>query len=305
VVAILAGGTGGAKLARGMLDVVGPDEVVVIANTGDDVEVYGVHVSPDPDLVTYWLADTIDPRGWGIEGDTWRAMDELEAAGEPAWFRLGDRDLELCRLRTERLRAGERLTDAHAAVVRACGVEARVLPMSDEPVRTRVRSGGRWRDLQEFFIVDRAAAPIDAVDIAGAAEARPSPEAIAAIRDAEAVVIGPSNPVISIGPILALPGMRDALRDSRAPVVAVSPFVGGRAVKGPTEPFMVHAGLPLGVAGVLEAYAGLLDGVVCDERPDGGGVPALVTGTLMDTAEARRRVAGETIDFARGLAAGR
>jgi LPPG:FO 2-phospho-L-lactate transferase len=305
VVAILAGGTGGAKLARGMLDVVAPEELVVVANTGDDVEVHGVHVSPDPDLVTYWLADLIDARGWGIEGDTWRAMDELEAAREPVWFRLGDRDLELCRARTELLRAGERLTAAHGEVVRACGVQARVLPMSDEPVRTRVKSGGRWREFQEFMIVDRAAAPIEAVEVAGAPEARPSAEVLAAIRDAEALVIGPSNPVISIGPILALPGMRDALRDSRAPVVAVSPFVGGHAVKGPTEPFMAHAGLPIGVAGVFEAYAGLLDGVVCDERPAGEDVPALVTDTLMDTADARRRVARETLAFARGLAAGR
>jgi LPPG:FO 2-phospho-L-lactate transferase len=302
VVTILAGGTGGAKLARGMLDVVGPGDLVVVANTGDDVEVHGVHVSPDPDLVTYWLADMIDERGWGIAGDTWHAM---EAAGEDAWFRLGDRDLEMCRLRTERLRAGERLTDAHAAVVRACGARARVLPMSDDPVRTRVMSGGRWRDFQEFMIVDRAAAPIEAVELAGAAEARPSPEVLDAIAGSEVVAIGPSNPVISIGPILAVPGVREALRRSAAPVVAVSPFVGGHAVKGPTEPFMAHAGLPLGVAGVLDAYAGLLDGVVCDERAAGDDVPALVTDTLMADAESRARVARETLDFARGLAAAR
>ena len=302
---VLAGGTGGAQLARGMLDVVGPSELAVVANTGDDVEVHGVHVSPDPDLVTYWLADLIDARGWGIAGDTWHAMDELEAGGEPAWFRLGDRDLEMCRVRTERLHAGERLTDAHAAVVAACGVGARVLPMSDEPVRTRVRSGGRWREFQEFMIVDRASAPIEAVELAGAAEARPSPEVLDAIARAEAIVIGPSNPVISIGPILAVPGVREALRESPAPVVAVSPFVGGHAVKGPTEPFMAHAELPLGVAGVLAAYEGLLDGVVCDERPEDRDVPVLVTDTLMTDAEARRRVANETLDFARGLAPGR
>jgi LPPG:FO 2-phospho-L-lactate transferase len=288
-----------------MLDAVGPGELAVVANTGDDVEVHGVHVSPDPDLVTYWLADLIDARGWGIAGDSWDAMDALEAAGEAAWFRLGDRDLEMCRLRTERLRAGERLTDAHAAVVAACGAAARVLPMSDQPVRTRVKSDGRWREFQEFMIVDRAAPPIDAVELAGAAEARPSPEVLDAIARAEAIVIGPSNPVISIGPILAVPGVREALRESPAPVVAVSPFVGGRAVKGPTEPFMAHAGLPLGTAGVLAAYAGLLDGVVSDERPEGADVPLLVTDTLMDDAPARRRVAGETLEFARGLAGGR
>jgi LPPG:FO 2-phospho-L-lactate transferase len=305
VVAVLAGGTGGAKLARGMLDAVGPGELVVIANTADDVEVHGVHVSPDPDLVTYWLADLIDERGWGIAGDSWRAMEELEAAGRPAWFRLGDRDLAMCRIRTERLAAGERLTDAHAAVARAAGVSARVLPMSDDPVRTRVRTDRGWRDFQEFMIVDGASTPIREVRIEGASAARPAPEALAAIRDAEAIVIGPSNPVISIGPILAVPGVREALRASRGPVVAVSPFVGGRAVKGPTEPFMEHAGLPLGVTGVLAAYDGLLDGVVCDERPAAGAVPALVTDTLMDSATARRRVAEETFEFARGLGGAR
>jgi LPPG:FO 2-phospho-L-lactate transferase len=305
VVAVLAGGTGGAKLARGMLDAVGAEELAVIANTADDVEVHGVHVSPDPDLVTWWLADMIDERGWGIDGDTWYAMDALEAAGEPAWFRLGDRDIAMCRIRTELLHAGERLTDAHASVAREAGVTARVLPMSDDPVRTRVRTAGRWRDFQEFMIVDRAAAPIEAVEIMGAELARPSPEVLAAIRRAEAVVIGPSNPVISIGPILALAGMREALRDAPAPVVAVSPFVAGRAVKGPTEPFMEHAGLPLGVAGVLAAYDGLLDGVVSDERPATEALPALVTDTLMDTPEARRRVAAETLDFARAVAGAR
>jgi LPPG:FO 2-phospho-L-lactate transferase len=311
VVAVLAGGTGGAKLARGMLDVVGPDELVVIANTADDVEVHGVHVSPDPDLVTYTLADIIDPRGWGIAGDTWKAMDETGGqatcfTGDAPWFRLGDRDLELCRLRTERLRAGERLTEAQAAVARACGVTARVLPMSDDRVRTRVTTaGGRRRDFQEFMIVDRAAAPIEAVEIEGAAEARPTPEALDAIARAAAVVIGPSNPIVSIGPILALPGVREALRRSPAPVVAVSPFVGGRAIKGPTEAFMAHAGLPLGAAGVAEAYSGLLDGLVCDEPAAGIGLPALVTSTLMDTPAARERLAREALDFARGLAAGR
>jgi LPPG:FO 2-phospho-L-lactate transferase len=288
-----------------MLDVVGPGELVVVANTADDVVVHGVLVSPDPDLVTYWLADLIDERGWGVAGDSWEAMEELEAAGRETWFRLGDRDLAMCRIRTELLDAGERLTDAHAAVVRAAGVLARVLPMSDEPVRTRVRTDDGWRDFQEFMIVDRAAVPIREVRIEGVESASPTPEALAAIRDAEAVVIGPSNPVISIGPILALPGMREALRATGAPVVAVSPFVGGRAVKGPTEPFMKHAGLPVGSAGVLAAYGGLLDGVVSDEPPAGADLPVLVTDTLMDSPDARRRVAAETLALARGVAPAR
>ena len=298
MVALLAGGTGGAKLARGLLDVTGPYELAVIANTADDAEVYGVHVSPDPDLVTYWLADAIDERGYGIAGDTWEVMAALEAAGRPAWFRLGDRDLAMCLVRTELLAAGERLTEAHAAVVRGMGVDARVLPMSDEPVRTFVVSGGRARAFQEFMIVDRPEPPIESVELRGVESARPSPEALEAIAAADAIVIGPSNPVISIGPILAVPGMRDALLGASAPVVAVSPFVGGQVLKGPTEPFMEHAGLPLGAAGALAAYEGLLDGLVCDEQLEAPPVPLLVTGTLMDDASSRRRVAAETLEFA-------
>jgi LPPG:FO 2-phospho-L-lactate transferase len=298
VVAVLAGGTGGAKLARGMLDVVEPGELVVIANTGDDAEVYGVHVAPDPDLVTYWLADLIDERGYGIAGDTWEVMSAFEAAGRPAWFRLGDRDLAMCLIRTELLAAGERLTDAHAAVVAATGVGARVLPMSDEPVRTHVRCGDRWRSFQEFMIVDRAAAPIQEVELRGLERARPTPEVLDAIASAEAIVIGPSNPVISIGPILALDGMRDALRESPAPVIAVSPFVDGAVVKGPTEPFMAHAGLPPGVAGILAAYGDLLDGVVCDEELPEAALPVLTMDTLMDTHDRRLNVAVQTRLFA-------
>ena len=300
MVAVLAGGTGGAKLARGMLDVVGPGELAVIANTGDDVEVYGLHVSPDPDLVAYWLADAIDERGWGIRGDTWEVMSALEAAGRPAWFRLGDRDLAMCLVRTERLRSGARLTEAQADVVRAVGAPAKVLPMSDDPVRTHVRSGGRWRPFQEYMIVDGARGAVEAVELRGAAQARATPEALGALAAAEAVVIGPSNPVISIGPILAVAGMRDAIAAAAAPVVAVSPFVAGRAVKGPTEAFCAQAGLPAGAAGAAAAYAGLIDGLVADERAT--GTLTLEADTLMDTPDRRRRVAQVTLDFARSLA---
>jgi LPPG:FO 2-phospho-L-lactate transferase len=301
VICLLAGGTGGAKLARGIADVAGQDELTVIANTGDDVEAYGVHVSPDPDLITYWLAGRIDERGWGIEGDTWEVMAALEAAGRPAWFRLGDADLAMCLVRTEALRGGARLTDAHAEVVRAMGVGIRVLPMSDDPVRTRVRTAAGWRGFQEFMIADRAAGPVEEVRFDGIPQARPSPEALEAIGAAEAVVIGPSNPVISIGPILAVPGMREALKAARAPVVAVSPFVGGQVVKGPTEAFMQGAGLPPGTAGAAAAYAGLLDGLVADESVPGFDRPLLETDVLMDGDEGRRRVAAATLRFAAGI----
>ncbi len=300
-VVLLSGGSGGAKLARGLLDAC--DALTVVANTGDDVDIYGVHVSPDPDLVTYWLADEIDERGWGLRGDTFQVMDALERAGRPHWFRLGDRDLAMCLLRTERLRAGETLTQAHQVVVDALGVAARVLPMSDQPVATWVAARGRELPFQEFMIVEGAEGPVDGVALRGLERARPSDAILAALVEADAIVIGPSNPVISIGPILALPGMRESLRAAPAPVVAVSPFVGGRSVKGPTEPFCVQAGIELSAAGVARAYADVIDGVVADEPS--GGAPELVTATLMDTPEDRTRLAHEVLDFTASLRATR
>jgi LPPG:FO 2-phospho-L-lactate transferase len=295
LVVVFAGGTGGAKLARGMLDVA--DELVVVANTADDSEQYGVHVSPDPDLVAYWLADIIDERGWGIDGDTWTEMDRRRADGEEIWFNLGDRDLEYCRMRTERMAAGERLTDAHAAVVEALGVRARVLPMCDEPVRTWVQSGGTWHPFQEFMIKLGGADP-QSIELRGISDASITPEVADAIARAEVIVIGPSNPVISIGPILEVPGMREAITASNAPVVAVSPFVHGEVVKGPTDAFARMAALGSGTPAIEKAYAGVIDGVVTDAPAN---LPALQTNVLMDTPEARRRVASETLDFARKL----
>jgi LPPG:FO 2-phospho-L-lactate transferase len=297
-VALLSGGTGGAKLARGLLDVA--DELVVVANTGDDTEVYGVHVAPDPDLVTYWLADQIDERGYGLRGDTWRVMDALEAAGRPTWFRLGDRDLAMCLIRTEALAAGRRLTEAHAAVVYALGVGARVLPMSDEPVATHVRYDGRLLPFQEYMIVERAAPPIEGVELRGLERARPTDEVLEALARADLIVIGPSNPIISIGPILALPGLREALVGSPAPVVAVSPFVDGRSLKGPSEHFCAWAGVETSAAGVARAYAGVVDGMVADEPVD--AVPCLVTDTLMTDPESMRALARKILDFGRSLA---
>jgi LPPG:FO 2-phospho-L-lactate transferase len=284
-----------------MLDVVGPGELVVVANTGDDTEVYGVHVAPDPDLVTYWLADVIDERGWGIAGDTWNVMDGLEKAAQPVWFRLGDRDLAMCLVRTQKLDGGARMTDAHAEVVRGLGVDARVLPMSDDPVETWVRCRGEWRPFQEFMILERGAEP-EAIELRGAQLARPSADVLDALERSDAIVIGPSNPVISIGPILALDGMREALRSASAPVVAVSPFVAGQVLKGPTEAFCRMAGLPLGTAAIEHAYAGVIDGVIADERAD--SVPTLETDVLMDSAESRARVARAALDLAHALASG-
>jgi LPPG:FO 2-phospho-L-lactate transferase len=298
VIVVLAGGTGGAKLAAGVRDVVGAGELTVVANTGDDAEVYGAHVSPDPDLVTWWLADAIDDRGWGIEGDTWNVMAALERAGRPTWFRLGDADLAMCLVRTEALAAGARLTEAHAGVVRGMGVESAVLPMTDERVRTRVRVGDGWHSLQEYMIVLGSPQP-EEVELAGIEKARPTPEVLDALAAAEVIVIGPSNPVISIGPILDLPGMREAIVAAPAPVVAVSPFVAGHSVKGPTEEFCRFAGLELGAAGAAAAYQGVIDGIVSDEEQPAGDLPSLTIPTLLDSAEARRRVAERTLEFAR------
>ncbi|MBA3306919.1 MAG: YvcK family protein, partial [Thermoleophilaceae bacterium] len=232
--------------------------------------------------------------------DTWEVMAAFEAAGRPAWFRLGDRDLAMCLVRTELLADGRRLTDAHAAVVAGMEVRARVLPMCDEPVRTRIEARGRNLSFQEFMIAEGAEGPVDGLEFAGAGRARPTPEVLTAIAEAEVVVIGPSNPVISIGPILAVPGMPEALRAAAAPVVAMSPFVGGEVLKGPTRLFCEHAGLEPNASAMLGAYGDLLDGVVADEPVD--GVASLETATLMDSPEARARVATSTLEFAASLA---
>jgi LPPG:FO 2-phospho-L-lactate transferase len=304
-VVVLAGGTGGAKLAAGMQGIAGED-LTVIGNTADDVELLGVHVSPDPDLITYWLAGLIDEeRGWGLRGDTFTVFEELVRFGAPAWFALSDRDLATCLYRAHFLAEGGRPTDAQAQIARALGVTARVLPMSDEPVRTNVVTAAGRRPLQEFLIVDGGAGPVEGVEVQGIEAARPTAEVTDALAGAEAIVIGPSNPVISIGPILAVPGMREAISASRAPVVAVSPFIGGRSVKGPSEVFMAAIGAPTSAAGIGQVYAGLLDGIVHDPGDPGpapDGIEVLVCETLMDTPESRTEVAGRTLEFARELA---
>ena len=299
-VVVLAGGSGGAKLARGMLDVVGADELIVVANTGDDFEIYGAYVSPDPDLVAFWLADVIDERGWGLRGDTFAVMEGLRALGAEVWFNLGDRDLALGVERARMLAAGLRLTEAHAKLARAVGANARVLPMSDRPVRTRVQAHGRLWPFQEFMIRANAQGPVDGVEYRGARAAAATPEVLKAIKGAGAIVIGPSNPVISIGPILALPGVRQALRDSPAPVVAVSPIVRGGVLKPATVPLMQWAGHPVTAQGVAAYYAGVIDGLVSDEPLD--SLPALDTDVLMADADSRRRLAEQALTFALSLA---
>jgi LPPG:FO 2-phospho-L-lactate transferase len=307
-IALLAGGTGGAKLGAGMQEEIGA-ELSVIANTADDVELLGVHVSPDPDLVTYWLSGEIDAdRGWGIRDDSFTVFERLLKLGAPGWFKLSDRDLATCVYRREFLAAGGRQTDAQAQIARALGVSARVLPMSEARVRTSVLTAAGRRGLQEYLIVDGGRPEVHGVELEGIAEAEPTPEVAEALRGAEAIVIGPSNPVISIGPILAVPGMREAIAESSAPVIAVSPFVAGQVVKGPTERFMAALGRPATAAGAASLYAGLIDAMVVDEGdpdPSPEEIPTLVAPTLMDGAAARVRVARIVLDYAADLVSSR
>jgi LPPG:FO 2-phospho-L-lactate transferase len=303
-VALLAGGTGGAKLAAGMQSLLGGD-LSVIVNTADDVRVHGLHVSPDPDLVTYWLAGEIDEeRGWGIRDDSFTVHERLVRLGAPGWFGLSDRDLATCLYRTVFTAEGGTHTAAQGQIAGALGVRARVLPMSEDPVSTRVRTAAGWRGLQEFLIVDGAEPPVAEIAIDGLDRAEPTPEALEAIASADVIVIGPSNPVISIGPILSLPALREAIAGASAPTVAVSPLVGGRSVKGPTESFLAAVGRPATAAGVASLYEGLLDGLVVDSGdpdPPPAGVRVLSMPTLMRGAEGRRALAEETLSFATGL----
>ena len=300
-IVVLAGGTGGAKLARGMADAVGPEHLAVIANTGDDIEIYGAHVSPDPDLVSFRLADQIDERGWGLRDDTFAVMDALRELGVEVWFNLGDRDLAWC-IERARLGAEDSLapTAALARLNEALGVRARVLPMSDDPVRTWVRTTSGWRSFQEFMIRQQAEGIVEGLEFRGAEQATPSAEVLAAIQSARAIVIGPSNPLASIAPILAVPGIHDALIAASAPVLAVSPIVGGEALKGPTAAFMAFAALELSANGVADFYGELLDGIVADENVS--RLATLQTDTRMDDAAARKRIAEQVLDFAEALA---
>jgi LPPG:FO 2-phospho-L-lactate transferase len=300
-IVILTGGTGGAKLARGIADVAGPERLTAIVNTGDDIEIYGAHVSPDPDLVSFWLADAIDERGWGLRDDSFAVMDALRELGVEVWFNLGDRDLAWCLERARMLAEGVGATAALARLNDALGVRSQVLPMSDDPVRTWVRTGAAgWLTFQEFMIREQASGMLEGLEYRGAEQARASAEVLAAIARASVIVIGPSNPLASIAPILAVPGINDALRAANAPVLAVSPIVAGEVIKGPTAAFMAFGALELSADGIADFYGELLDGIVADE--DVGRLTTLQTDTRMHDGDARARVAEQTLSFAQALA---
>jgi len=295
-VVALSGGVGGAKLVSGLADILPPGDLVVVANTGDDFAHLGLHIAPDIDSVFYALAGWNDTeRGWGRAGETWACMGALGQIGGETWFNLGDRDLALHLERTRRLRAGESLSAVTAALCDAAGIATRVLPMSETPCPTVVHTVGHG-DLafQHYFVRERCAPVVTGFTHQGADRAE-MPVALRDVRGVEAVVICPSNPFISIAPILAVPGMREWLKGLDAPVVAVSPLIGGRAVKGPTAKMFAELGLDGSNAGLVAHYDGLLDGLVIDERDaaDAAGltIAAAVTATLMQSAEDRRRVA--------------
>ena len=265
MIVALAGGTGAAKMLRGLVHVTNPARLFIIGNTGDDLDWWGLHVSPDLDSVTYALAGLLDAtRGWGVQDDTFHCLESMHRLGRETWFRLGDRDLATHLHRTLLLRAGASLTAATRAIARALGVTARLVPMSDDPVRTELRTGTGWLSLEEFFVRERCAPDVLEVAYRGAGNARPAPEVLEAIDTAEAVVVCCSNPVTSIGPILAVPGIVDALVRTPAPVVAVSPIVGGQAVSGPAGKLLTARDLEVSPRGVAEAYRPWLDALVLD-----------------------------------------
>ncbi len=289
MIVALSGGIGGAKLALGLSHVLPPDELLIVANTGDDFEHLGLSISPDIDTLTYALAGLDNQElGWGRRDETWSFMETLASIGGETWFRLGDRDLALHVERTRRLRAGESLTAITADVARRLGIGPRILPMSDDPVRTRIRSDEGWLDFQHWFVRDQTRPPVRGIEFAGAAEARPNPALLdALLARPRAVVICPSNPFISIEPILAVPGLRAAVAGCGAPVVAVSSIIAGQAVKGPTARMFEQAGIGPSAAAVAARYAGLLTHYIMEPGDDATGIAAQVirAPTLMRSLE--------------------
>ena len=307
-VAVLSGGVGGARFLRGLVGVVDPGNVSIIGNVADDIDVLGLRVSPDLDSILYTLTGLADEeRGWGRAGETWQALETVAQLGGESWFRLGDRDIGLHLVRTELLRGGVPLHEATERLARALGLEALLLPATDDPVRTFVETPAGTFPFQTWFVARRHADEVDAVHYAGAPEAAPAPGVLAAIEEADLIVIAPSNPYVSIGPILAVTGIREALERRRVPCVAVSPLVGGRAVKGPADRMLVRMAGGTTPAHVASCYEGLIDTLVIDEQDAGPGPVSglrrtVVTETLMTDAAAARRLAAAVVHSAEAIA---
>ena len=306
----LSGGVGGAKLALGLARVLPPGRLTVVANTGDDFEHLGLHVAPDLDTLTYVLAALDNPQtGWGRRDETWSFMAALAELGGETWFRLGDRDLAMHVERTRRLKAGETLSGITADITRRLGIASRILPMTDDAVRTRVQTRDGLLDFQHYFVGRQCAPEVTGFVFDGAAQATAHPDAVAALRHPglRAVIICPSNPFISVDPILALPGLRQALAATAAPVIAVSPIIAGRAVKGPTAKMMAELGLEVDPLTVAAHYRGLIDGYVMDDADSHMAVmldlPVETTRTLMQSLQDREALGRAVLDFADRIAA--
>jgi LPPG:FO 2-phospho-L-lactate transferase len=300
-VAVLSGGVGGARFLRGVIDAVDPAQVTAIVNVGDDLKVLGLAVSPDLDSVLYALAGLADEdRGWGRADETWNALATVESLGGEAWFRLGDRDLGLHVVRTQALDAGAPLSAVTARLAAALGIETTILPATDEPLRTWLDTPNGSFEFQQWFVARGHRDPVDRVRFDGAADARPAPGLLEALHEAELILIAPSNPYVSIGPILAVERIRSALERRRVPCVAVSPLIGGQAVKGPAGAMLQRLEGGTTAAHVAQCYAGLIDGLVIDESDAGDadalGVRPIVTKTLMRDAASRRALAEAALD---------
>jgi len=300
----LAGGTGAAKFLRGLCRITDPAALTVIGNTGDDLELWGLSISPDLDTVMYTLAGVVDEsKGWGLSGDTFQCRDAIGRLGAATFFGLGDRDLATHLVRTEQLRSGLSLADVTEGLCRRLGVKSRILPMSNDRVRTQVETPAGWLSFQEFFVRERCAPDIVNVVYDGADRARPAPGVLELIGEARMILICPSNPVSSIGPVLAVPGIRQALSTTAARVVAVSPIVARAPVSGPAGKMMAAKGFEVSALGVARIYEGLLDRLVVDQRDaalapsvEALGVEVLVTDTIMDGAKKEMAVARAVLE---------
>lgn len=300
---VLTGGTGGAKFVDALKQLLPARKLTLIVNTGDDLKWWGLHVSPDLDSILYVLAGRLSKeRGWGVDGDTFECVEAMRQMGAPAWFRVGDRDLATHLTRTRLLASGRTLSEATAEIASALGVQSRILPMSDARVETRVTTPDGELSFQEYFVRERYRPEVRGVRLVGAEQASPAPGVLEAIKSAEAVVLAPSNPITSIGPILAVPGIREALQKTDAPVAALSPIVGGAAVSGPAGALMAAQGLPVSIAGVAQAYADFLDLLIVDERDAKAAEELRLSGlqvhcaqTIMKTADDKAALAATVL----------
>jgi LPPG:FO 2-phospho-L-lactate transferase len=303
-VAVLAGGLGGSRLARALAEALDPADLTVVGNVGDDVEVLGLHVSPDLDTILYTLSGRLDEtKGWGRADETWHALETAAELGGKTWFQLGDRDLGVHLVRTDALRRGEPLSAVTARLARAFGLEPTLLPASDDRLRTWVATPAGEFPFQEWFVARQHRDEVDGVRVEGADEARPAPGVLEALDEADLIAIAPSNPYLSIGPILAVAPIRSAIERRRAPAVAVSPLIGGRSVRGPADRLLARLAGGTGPQQVTDCYKGLIDALVIDEADadEGADVRTVVTRTLMDDAEGRRRVADAVLETAGAL----